>query len=468
MSKLFNVSNIKAARTENGAVTHASSGEATLDMFSQMGAMRNNQSGFMELFNRAVKQNPELAVRALQYLRDVRGGIGERKLFRNAVTELIKHHKDYALRLLPKIPVIGRWDDVLVYFGTNLEKDALGLIFAGLADESTRALVAKWMPHNSRNENFKVIRRALGVSPKELRKLFSSYAKVVETDITEGNFDNIDYEKLPSRAAARYQKLFLNKGGEKYQKYVQSLQKGTAKVNATTLTPADVLVATRHGVASVAQAQWEALPDYMNGNSENILCMTDVSGSMTCENFGAVNALDIGVALSIYCAERDNGIFKDKLMAYSTNPFFIDISGGNTLKEKENIVRKHVEYGSTNLQKAFNEIVNLAVKHNLSQEDLPSKVIVFSDMEFDSVFGYKTNFEAMNQVFTEHGYTAPQVIYWKLAARSTNNYTNRMTDKRVAMVGGFSAATLKSVLGGEDLTPLGVMLKAILDSRYDF
>lgn len=468
MSKLMNVATVRAARTENGAITHASSGEATLDLFANMGAMRNNPNQFMELFNRAFGKEPELTGRALQYLRDVRGGIGERKLFRLAIANMIGKNPSMAKRLMVKIPEIGRWDDVLVYFGTQLESAALDMIFAGLADPATQQLVAKWMPHNSRNEHFKVIRRALGVSPKELRKLFSGLAKVVETDITDCNFDDIDYSKLPSRAAARYQKLFRAKGGQRYLDYVESLKKGSAKVNAATLTPADVLKAARNGDAVVSQKQWEALPDYMAGNEENILCMTDVSESMTNPKFGAVNAMDIGIALSIYCSERNKGLFHNTLMAYSTKPFFIDISGGDTLLQKERIIRRHVEYGSTNLQLAFQKIVELALEHNLKQEDLPTKVIVFSDMEFDQVVGRTTNWDAMKQVFTRNGFVPPQVIYWKLDARSSNNYTNRLTDKRAAMVSGFSAATLKSVLGGEDLTPLGVMLKAIMDDRYDF
>lgn len=467
-SKLMNVATVRSARTENGAITHASSGEATLDLFANMGAMRNNTSQFMELFNKAFNKEPELAGRAIQYLRDVRGGIGERRLFRMAISNIIGKNLEMAKRLMVKIPEIGRWDDVLVYFGTPLESDALDMIFAGLANPDTQQLVAKWMPHNSRHENFKVIRRALGVSPKELRKLFSSLANVVETDITENNFDAIDYSKLPSRAASRYQKLFRAKGGQRYLDYVESLKKGTAKINATTLTPADVLKSARHGDETVSQKQWEALPDYMVGNEENILCMTDVSESMLNPKFGAVNAMDIGIALSIYCSERNKGVFHNTLMAYSTKPFFIDISGGDTLMQKEKIIRRHVEYGSTNLMLAFQKIVELALQHNLKQEDLPTKVIVFSDMEFDQVVGRQTNFEAMNQLFSRHGYKAPQVIYWKLDARSNNNYTNRLTDKRAAMVSGFSAATLKSVLGGEDLTPIGVMLKALLDNRYDF
>lgn len=470
MSNLFKASSFNAGVTENGAVTHTSTGYEVLDFFSNMGAMRKNTSGFDELFQKALYRDPDMTLRAVQYLRDVRGGIGERNLFRIALKHLAYTDCQLAERIMVKIPEIGRWDDVLTLLDTPLKDKALEFIVKGLSDESQRGLVAKWMPHNSRDKNFNMIRKFLRLTPKELRHMFRDYAQVVEQDISKGDLSNVDFSKLPSQASRRYQKLFAKIGGTRYVEYVDGLKSGLTSIKSTTLTPADVLRAVRHGDHVVAQEQWKVLPDYMCGSEENILCMPDVSGSMECEVFGSVNALDIGVSLSLYCAERNHGIFKDKILAYSTDPFFIDVGHNNTLKSKMDTVEEHVEYGSTNLHRAFCKIVQLALEHKLSQDDLPTKVIVFSDMEFDSVFGLSAmnNSDAIHQLFTNHGYKPPQIVYWKLSARNTKNYVARDASNGVALVSGFSAATLKSVLGSEDLTPLGVMNKALMTDRYTF
>jgi hypothetical protein len=39
--------------------------------------------------------------------------------------------------------------------------------------------------------------------------------------------------------------------------------------------------------------------------------------------------------------------------------------------------------------------------------------------------------------------------------------------KNVALVSGFSPAIVKSVLACEDMSPVGVMMKTIMDARYD-
>lgn len=188
---------------------------------------------------------------------------------------------------------------------------------------------------------------------------------------------------------------------------------------------------------------------------------------MTCEQFGDVNALDIGLSLTMYCAERNHGVFKDQAMVYSERPHMIELTG--SLRDRERQMMRHVEYGSTNLQAAFDLILNLAKRHNLDQKDLPSKVIIFSDMQFNSVCGGRTetNFEAIQRKFRQAGYEAPQLVFWHLASRRAGSEATKF-DKGVAMVSGFSPAILKAVLGGSDLTPEGVVRKAVCIERYDW
>lgn len=75
-------------RTLNGAKSYASSGQACLDFFAVAGGMRYSKADDqIRLFDRAYIETPDLAMKLLFHLRDIRGGMGERKLFRT----LLRH-----------------------------------------------------------------------------------------------------------------------------------------------------------------------------------------------------------------------------------------------------------------------------------------------------------------------------------------------------------------------------------------
>ncbi len=484
MSKLVQASKIKTARTENGAVAHQSTLSAIVDLYQLAGSSRNHVGNIVDPFLFALREDKDLAVRIMLHARDVRQGMGERAVGRKMMQTAIRtlSYEDN-MRIMRKIPEMGRWDDLEVYFGTKYQDAAFHLTLAGLDNPETAGLVAKWLPREKKSTKKFVHEfcKFSGLSRIEYRKLCAQLSNTVEQKLCAKDYAAIDFNKVPSVAAARYQKVFHKVDGERYRAWIAELTKPVAeraagvKVNAGAVYPYNVLTSSRRGDASVAQAQWEALPDYMQGSDENILCISDVSGSMTSERFGDVNALDIGLSLTMYCAERNHGVFKNVAMVYSTNPFFVELTG--SLKDRERQLMKHVEYGSTDLQKAFDKILGLAQKHNLAQEDLPSKVIIFSDMEFDSVcrgggdtFGYgsnETNFEAIRRKFEQAGYVMPQIVFWHLASRKPKAQAT-VNDKGVAIVSGFSPAILKAVLGGEDMSPLAVVKKAVMVERYDW
>lgn len=489
-SRLVQASKLHSARTENGAVAHQSTLSKIVDLYQLVGSSRNHVGNVVDPFLHALREDKDLAVRIMLHARDVRAGMGERSVGRKLLEVAVKHlSREENLRIMRKVPEMGRWDDMLVYFKTPYQDDAFHMILAGLDNPSTASLVAKWLPREKKgNKEFvHAFCKFSGLTRIEYRKLCSQLSNTVEQKLCAKDFSAINFSQVPSVAAARYQKLFHKVDGERYRAWIEELKKPQAersagvKINAGAVYPYNVLVSSRRGDASVAQAQWDALPDFMEGSDENILCISDVSGSMTSERFGDVNALDIGLSLTMYCAERNHGIFKDVAMVYSTNPYFIELTG--SLKDRERQLMKHVEYGSTDLQKAFDKILTLAQKHRLSQEDLPSKVIIYSDMEFNAVCrtgleaeggfnwgtggGSETNLEAIRRKFEQSGYTMPQIVFWHLASRKQKAQAT-FNDKGVAIVSGFSPAILKAVLGGADLTPMGVIRKAVEIERYDW
>ncbi|XAO54208.1 RNA-binding protein [Yersinia phage vB_YenM_P778] len=478
MSRLFETSKMHNTHTENGAVVHESSLSSVVDFYTLAGSSRNHVQNALSAFNKALVQDKDLAVRITLHARDIRAGMGERNVFRTILASLLSSNKftqDEVVRILKKVPEMGRWDDMLVAFNTPYENIMFDMFISALTNDKTAALAAKWLPRrrNGKNKLFvhKFCKHA-AITRQQYQKVLADLSRTVEQQICAKEFSAIDYNKIPSVAASRYQKLFEKHDQVRYGMWIEALSKPVeeraagVKVNAGALYPYDVIRSLNSvNDARVAQAQWDALPDFMSGSTENILCMSDVSGSMTGEVFGNVDALDIGVSLSMYCAERNQGVFKDKVMIYSTNPFFIDLSGG--VRERRNQMMKHVEYGSTNFAAAFDKILELAKRHNLAQEDLPTKVLVFSDMQFDSIGGRQTNFEAIVQKFERAGYVAPTLVFWYLASRKpTSEATIR--DKNVALVSGFSPAILKAVLGGDSFNPLDIVKKAVCIERYDW
>lgn len=479
MSKLFDASRTKSQLTLNGAVTHESSLNKNVDLFYKVGTLRKNPEIVSEdLFWQAFSEDSETAVRVLLYSRDIRGGMGERNVFRKTFKTICNQNPSLGSRLLVKIPELGRWDDVLEAIGTPVEKDALQFISDCLTDKSNAALCAKWMPRMRGNNtvknknNAKVLAKFMKLSYQEYNKLLSSLSDTVEQNLSSKDYSDIDYSKLPSLAAARYQALFNRVDSDRYAKYRESLIKedGQAKINAGAVYPYDIVKSCMRGDKAVANAQWKSLPDYTEGTNENIICLSDVSGSMTFENArvsGDIYALHVGIALSIYIAERNTGIFKDQMMVYSTNPYFIDIGKSLTLAQKLSKVQEHVEYGSTDIMKAFARILELGKQHNLTQEDMPSKVIVFSDMEFNQAISGMTNFESISLMYSQSGYKMPQLVFWNLASQQKGNVPVQVGQKGTALVSGFSPSIMKGLLTGE-LEPVKVMQKLVNVPRYDF
>ena len=191
----------RPTRTTNGMRAHATSGHPVLDLFYQIGAARGQN--IIPTFVAALVVHREWALRVALWARDVRGGAGERQIFRDIVQYLVVHDPLAARAVITKIPEIGRWDDLLVVEGP-LQAMAFAMIGEALAAKN--GLCAKWMPRQG--EMAVKLRNFLGLSPKRYRKLLVELTTVVETKMCAQRWDSIEFAKVPSLAAARYKRAF--------------------------------------------------------------------------------------------------------------------------------------------------------------------------------------------------------------------------------------------------------------------
>ena len=466
MSNLFDAVTTGDALTANGCATNSTTSNLCLDLFFMIGASRGKN--IIPEFQRAFYENGDLATRILLHARDCRGGAGERQTFRNILKWLVTYDVELAQRVVAKVPELGRWDDVLVLLGTPAEKFVLGMISDALAIGNGNC--AKWMPRPTRNQAklAKPIWKHLEMAPAEYRKLVSGLTVAVEKQLCAKQFDQINYDHLPAMAAARYQKAFGKHDAKRYNEYIQALENGEAKINAGVIYPHDVIISMRNGNARVANEQWKALPNYMEGTNERILPVIDVSGSMNCAVGGnpSLTCMDVAIALGMYVAERNESAFKNEFITFDTTPKMVKIVG-NTLQERYAFT-KHADWGrSTNFVRTFDLILAKAKMAKLSPDDMPTKVIVFSDMEFNEADrSGSTAFQNIQEKFEAAGYAMPQMVFWNLNARPGNNPVKADTSG-TALVSGLSPSILTALFGG-DLDPVSVMLNAVQKDRYNY
>ena len=463
----------KEITTQNGMATNETSLNECVDLFFTIGAMRGKSKvKLIERFSKSFSENSLLASKILFWTRDVRGGAGERQIFRDILSHLVKLSPSIVLKNLPLISEYGRWDDLFVLFGTKLEDETIDIIKTALFNGN--GLCAKWMPRKGEVAN--KLRRSFGLTPKEYRKMLVNLTDVVETPMCAKEWEKIDYSKLPSVASSRYQKSFYKNDEKRYDKYVQDLADGKTTVNAGALFPYDVVKSLRFdGDKIVCQKQWEALPNYMEENTDIILPVVDVSGSMECPvgNNPNITCLDVAVSLGLYISERNEGTFKDSFLTFSSTPQ-LQYLKGDLHQRLSQLSRSDWEM-STNIEATFNLILKQAIKHNVPEEKMPTKIIILSDMEFDSAInGYwgdpvpewnPTVFQLIQKQYESAGYKIPALIFWNINANG-GNFPVKHDDNNTALVSGFSPSILKSILASKEITPLSVMLDTIEGARY--
>lgn len=478
MNELQRQANV--AITENGAKGYATTFNTLLDFNYKVPSLRKADVGtyVREVINSVT--DLETLYRYVFFLRDARGGMGERRIFREFIKQLALMEREELKMVIPLIPEYGRWDDLFVLKDTPYEVEMMELIVAQLHNDVINSsqgkpisLLAKWMPSNNAScketkELAKFFTNRFQWTAKQYRKVLSQlryYLKVTESQISRGEFGKIDYASVPSYANLRYGKLFLSRDYDRRKAFLDSLNKGEVRVNASTLYPQDVIAKLEYqrNPEPLTEGLWKNLREF--GDIKNTLVVVDVSGSMFFPISNNVNAVDASVGLGIYFAERNQGVFKDKVIAFSERPTFVDLSNCKTLFDKYTKVQM-ADWGyNTDIEKVFDLVLRTAKSSNCSQEDIPN-ILIVSDMEFDRCSSTdKYAFKAIESKFKQAGYSLPKLTFWNLNSRS-NAIPLIDNGMGVALVSGYSPANINAVMSGK-LDPYEALMDCIFVERYD-
>ena len=475
-------------KTENGAAAYASTGSKCLDLFATIGALRReSETEIVAGFIRAYAEDPDTAMKLLFFARDIRGGLGERRVFRVIFHWLAVNEPQSVLKNLQYVAEYGRFDDLLSLMGTSCEKKMLSVLreqfekdMAALQKGEGVSLLAKWLPSvNASNAearlNGKKTARAFGLSEAAYRKALSALRakiRIIENNLREKDY-TFDYEKQPSRAMFKYKKAFHRNDEERYEAFINAVQEGTATLHADNVMPYELVEPyLANGCANlreitpeekaVLNAEWASLPNF--GSKENALAVVDTSGSM----YWDAKPMPAAVALSLglYFVEHNTGMFKNHFIEFSARPQLIEIKG-ETFADRLRYVASFNEVANTNLEAVFDLILRAAVKHHVPQSELPAKLIIISDMEFDACVNHasETNFNNAKKKFAAHGYALPQIIFWNVASRTRQQPVTK-NEQGVALV---SVATprLFSMVAGGILSPYAWMMDVLSSERYE-
>ena len=455
MSRLVNATRQNDALTANGAVTHSTSLNYCLDLFFLAGASRNiSESDIILAFDRAWAQNKNLAYKILFWARDARGGAGEKRFFQVVMKHISKIDSYEYDQLAIYIPEFGYWKDVFMIEQPN--KENLNWLMIQLHESHNANLLAKWFPR--KGKWFSAMHRYLNVSPRDFRKKLVSMTKVVETQMCANDWNLINYGQVPSVAMNKYRNAFYNRDGARYAKYIQDVQDGKQKINASVLFPHQLYQAICKGEsADAVEAQWYALPNYMADSTERIIPVCDVSGSM--EGL----PMDVSISLGIYISERNEGIFKNAFLTFSERPEMNYLSGN--LYQRIRQLQK-ADWGmSTNLQATFDLILNSAIRESLPESEMPTKILIISDMEFNSACQGVSNLDSIRAKYSDAGYKMPEIVFWNVNGR-LGNVPASVNDSGIGLVSGFSPSVLKGILKGEIQSPIQLMLDTVDTARY--
>ena len=467
--------------TENGAATHITTESDCLDLFATIGALRReSDSEIVTRFIRAYSENKDIAMKLLFFARDIRGGLGERRVFKVILNWLANNEPTTVRKNLEYVAEYGRFDDLLCLMGTACEKDMLDVLKAqfeadnnALANGGEVSLLAKWLPsvNASSSETVlyaKKIAKHFGLNDASYRKALvalRAHIRIIENNLREKDY-SFDYSKQPSKAMYKYRKAFIRNDGERYSQFLDKVTTGEAKLHASTLMPYEIITPFfRRNVSDeerkAINTTWISQEDF--GDTENALAVIDGSGSM----YGGVDPMPATVALSlgIYFAERNKGAFKNHFITFSENPQLVEIKGEDIL-DKVRYCHGFNEVANTNIQKVFELILDAAKKNSVPQDELPKKLYIISDMEFDycAEDASLTNFEYAKKLFAEAGYTLPEIVFWNVASRNRQQPVTR-NEQGVALVSGCTPRLFSMVASGT-MNPYAFMLEVVESERY--
>ena len=484
--------------TDNGALAYATAGDALTDYMFATTALRNSDDNTIKKeFSRVYFEDPMIANKFSFYSRDVRGGMGERKIFHAYLMWLADNKPEVCKSIIPLVPEYGRWDDLWCLLHTKMKDDVCALVNKQLEEDMENAmsnkgvsLLAKWMPSISGSsketrKDAQIIREYLGITDRQYRKTLSrlrQYLDVVEVKMTDNRWDEINYETVPSQANNIYKDAFMRHDETRRLEYLNSLKKGETKINASTLQPHEIVARYLSGrywstvvkeYDETLEQLWKALPIK---SLDNCLVVRDGSGSMTGGYGTNVRPLDVATSLAVYMADHNHGIWKGKFITFSENPKIVDITKCKDLHDKLVKTYNEDDCSNTDIEKTMMLILRTAIKNHCKQEDMPASILIVSDMQFDSAtyqyrYGYQSDntlqtlFENIADRYEAAGYKLPKMIFWNVAGQLNKTIPMQKNDLGVILISGFSVQLLDMVMSGET-DPYQAILKTINSERY--
>lgn len=469
--------------TENGAISLKSTLDAVYDLFALGAAFRQrSEEDIILLFKRAYREDPELAMKCLFYIRDAREGQGERRFFRVCMNWLAKSDdREAAKRNLQYVSEFGRWDDLYCFVDTPLQNDALEIMRQQIALDmscKTPSLLAKWL--KSINTSSAESRRLANITREYFRMTHKQYRRtlsilrerinVLERLMSAGEWEKIEFDKIPSRAGLIYRNAFARRDilRERYEKFI--MDKNT-KVNAKVLYPYECVKSAleRRGRDRLERPAinkyWDNLRDYFNGAAFNGMALVDVSGSMTIQH-NSIAPINIAIALGLYCAEKCSGPYKGHFITFESNPHFIEVEGEDFVEKVKNMYNAPWG-GSTNIEKAFDLMLQVAIRNNLSQEDIPKNLIIISDMQIDACVkdfdnNHITSMSIIRKKWKECGYEMPKLVYWNVNARQNTILDDAKSN--ITYVSGSSPVIYEMIMQGKN--GVQMMYEKLNSERY--
>ena len=482
--------NLRKTLTENGAVAYATTGKEMLDFnFKLAGYRKASEEEIQRDFGRVYYEDPILAMRFIFWVRDIRGGAGERRTFRACFKWLAEHKPEVVKAMIPLVAEYGRFDDILPLLDTSLRKDVSAYYKKQLKEDNKRrklnqpiSLAAKWIPslHTSSDESrryAKMLCEDFGWDEQKYRKRLAKlrkYLDIVERKMSAKEWGEIDYNTVPSKANLIYNSAFLRNDEERRRKYLGDLQKGVAKINAGVLQPHEIVTNyTEDGWWSSSvkyydetlEQLWKNLPDMTVSNT---LVVRDGSGSMCSGISGRTTCLDVTTALTLYMADHNTGPWKGKFITFSSNPEIIDVSAQKTLHDKLDMVSHYGDCSNTDIYKTMKLILKTAVNNHMTQEDMPEMIVICSDMQFDGrMFNLnKTLFEDIIDEFEAAGFKMPKICFWNINDRNERSIPLQQNDLGLILCSGFSVQIMKMFMSNK-LDPYEILLETINSPRYD-
>lgn len=433
-------------------------------------------------------------------LRDPRDGKGERDIGRQILVWLFYNYIEKFEKVYKLIPEYGRWDDLLCFFPNYIETFGLGEIndqqkilqdkiiqfiseqilsdYNSMINGNSVTLCAKWVPSEGDSDDKKyhlveTLVQTMNISKKDYRTKYISplrtYLKIVEKYMCEKRWDEIEFSKVPSCAMKKLKKAFIKNAAESFASWQQKLQKGEVKINAKVLFPHEVIreIRKNNSVADIiCEEQWKVLEKEVEklGNFDKTLVVVDTSGSMESNNY---LPLDMATALGLLISNNVQGEFHNHVITFHESPSFQVLKNGN-LESRYKQLRNIPWGGSTNLQGVFDLILNKAKLAKLKESEMPDKIFIISDMQFNEVEGWhgqKTNFEVVDEKYKLSGYKRPKIIFWNVNGLSTD-FPVSVQDDGTCLISGATTSIISSILNTTEFSSYGIMRTELDKKRY--